>query len=482
MNVIVICCDTLRYDYLGCNGNTWVRTPHIDRLAAQSVVFDNAWIGSYPTIPHRLECLTGQRGHPFQPWIPLPWEAVTLPQLLGRHGYVTMLVNTTPHLINHGFGYDRPFHAWHMIRGQEVDRYRTDPLHGYTFPCSLEKARGPFLMAQYYRNHIDRRSESDYGLPQVMGAAAKWLERNLEHERLFLWLDVFDVHEPWDPPHWYVDLYDPGYQGEEIVYPKRGPCDDYSEAEQQHIRALYAANITMFDRWLGTLLEAIEALGLAEDTALVFTSDHGQHMGDHRSFYCKSSYLYHEMARWVLMVRLPGEQGAGTRVCDALAQPVDLLPTVLEWAGIKPLSGAQGHSLRPSLRGQAARLRELAFSGSSLPWPNQRPISVTDGRWMFLHTGDRSNWELYDMRADLEQQQNLAQVHPDKVMQMHQSVLAYLRKQGTPEVCVRAFEEARPGGPRPELDDDIRAERARFPSVFVRENYTPFEYDASNVP
>jgi arylsulfatase A-like enzyme len=205
-------------------------------------------------------------------------------------------------------------------------------------------------------------------------------------------------------------------------------------------------------------------------------------MGDHRSFYCKSSYLYHEMARWVLMVRLPGGQGAGARVGDALAQPVDLLPTVLEWAGIELLPGAQGRSLGPSLRGQAARLRELAFSGSSLPWPNLRPISVTDGRWMFLDTGDSQSWELYDMRADPEQQQDLAQVHPDKAMQMHQAVLAYLWEQGAPEVCVRAFEEARLGGPRPELDDDIRAERARFPSVFVRENYTPFEHNASNVP
>ena len=134
MHVIVIVCDNLRYDYLGCNGNTWVRTPNIDHLASQSVVFDSAWVGSYATIPCRLELLTGQRGHPFQPWIPLPWEAVTLPQILGQHGYVTMLINTTPHLINHGFGFDRPFHAWQMIRGQEVDRYRTDPLIDFELP------------------------------------------------------------------------------------------------------------------------------------------------------------------------------------------------------------------------------------------------------------------------------------------------------------------------------------------------------------
>jgi arylsulfatase A-like enzyme len=434
MNVIVICCDTLRYDYLGCNGSTWVRTPNLDRLAAQSVAFDNAWIGSYPTIPHRLECLTGQRGEPFQPWIPLPWEAVTLPGILGRHGYA--------------------------------------------FPFSLDKARAPFLMAQYYRNHIDRRTEADYGIPQVMGAAAEWLERNLGHEQTFLWLDVFDVHEPWDPPRGYIDMYDPGYEGEEIVYPKRGPCDDFSAAEQQHIRALYAANITMFDRWLGLLLDQIEVLGLAEDTMLVFMSDHGQHMGDHRSFFCKSQYLYHEMAHWVLMMRLPGGEGAGTRVRGTLAQPIDLLPTVLDRAGIAVPEGAEGVSLLPCARGESLRPRDAAFSGSSLPWPDARPVSLTDGRWAFLDTGDPQEWELYDMDADPEQQHNLAGEHPDRVARMHRAVIDYLRARGTPEVCVQAFEEARPGGARPELLDALRAEQARFPQVFVRENYVPFEWEA----
>jgi arylsulfatase A-like enzyme len=122
------------------------------------------------------------------------------------------------------------------------------------------------------------------------------------------------------------------------------------------------------------------------------------------------------------------------RIRDALVQPVDLLPTVLEWAGITVPAGTQGHSLRPCLHGQAARLRDLAFSGSSLPWPNQRPISVTDGQWMFLDTGDAQSWELYDIRVDPEQQQDLARVRPDRAAQMHRAVLDYLRERGTPEV------------------------------------------------
>jgi arylsulfatase A-like enzyme len=486
MNIVVVCCDTLRYDYLGCSGSQWVRTPNIDRLAAQSVVFDNAWIGSYPTIPHRLECLTGQRGEPFQPWIPLPWDVETLPQLLARQGYVTMLMNTTPHLINHGFGYDRPFHAWQMFRGQEVDRYRTDPVDESIFPFALSKARAPYLMAQYYRNQLGRRDEGDYSMAQIMQGAAQWLARNqpargLRHEKLFLWLDVFDVHEPWDPPAVYVEPYDPGYTGEEITFPKRGPCTEYTESERNHIRAMYAGSITFFDRWLGYLLDSIEAVGLADDTAILFMSDHGQHMGDHNDLFCKSYHLYHEMGRWVLMLKLPHGEGAGSRVAEALAQPVDLLPTLLDIAGAPPIE-TEGRSLRPLWQGMAWQGRELAFSGSALAWPLTMPVAVTDGRWSLIDTGDTSAMELFDLQADPVQQRNLAAAEPAQVQRLHAAVIDYLRGRHAPETIVQAFAEARPGGPRPELEAALLTLRARYPNVFVPENYVPFHHGQGNLP
>jgi arylsulfatase A-like enzyme len=397
-----------------------------------------------------------------------------------------MLINTTPHLINHGFGFDRPFHAWQMIRGQEVDRYRTDPIDPKVFPFAMEKARAPFLLAQYYRNWKDRRKESDYSTPQVMDAALTWLERNqptagIGHEKLFLWLDIFDVHEPWDPPRWYVDLYDAGYVGEEIVYPKRGPCSDFTETERHHIRALYAANITMFDRWLGYFLDGLEALGMTDRTALFFTSDHGQHMGDHRDYFCKSNVLYQEMARWVLMVRLPGRYQEGLRLVTPLAQPVDLLPTILDLVGVASPAWAEGCSLRGLWEGESFVPRDMAFSGTALPWPNTAPVSATDGRWSFLDAGDREAFELYDLMEDPEQTVNLVERLPRQASRWHDAVLAYLRERQAPLVCYYAFEEARPGGPRTELDLEFAAERRRFPNVFVPENYTPFPFgdDAS---
>ena len=128
MNIIVVVADTLRYDYVGANGNDWIHTPNIDKLAARSWVFDHCYSASYPTIPHRIDALTGKYGGPFHPWRPLPFDVLTFPQVLAQAGYRTQLINDTPHLINGGHNFDWPFHAWSFIRGAEVDRPWTDSL------------------------------------------------------------------------------------------------------------------------------------------------------------------------------------------------------------------------------------------------------------------------------------------------------------------------------------------------------------------
>ena len=128
MNFVFICIDTLRYDHLSCNGNDWIKTPNLDAFASEAIVFDNAYAGSFPTIPHRTDVFTGRFGEPLHPWLPLGFEAVTLPAILGQAGWATYLVFDTPHLINGGHGFDYPFHGWHFERGNEVDQHVIDDL------------------------------------------------------------------------------------------------------------------------------------------------------------------------------------------------------------------------------------------------------------------------------------------------------------------------------------------------------------------
>src|SRR5256886_11964355 len=113
--------DTFRRDHLGAYGNSTIRTPHLDRLAASSIVFDHHRISSFPTMPARADFLTGRFSFPFMGWEPLPAELDTLPAMLSRSGYLTMGVVDTPFFIRDGFGYDRGFDDFIWVRGQGDD-------------------------------------------------------------------------------------------------------------------------------------------------------------------------------------------------------------------------------------------------------------------------------------------------------------------------------------------------------------------------
>ena len=282
MNIILIVSDTFRHDYLGCYGNEWIRTPNLDGFAKKATVFDRAYAASFPTVPHRHDLYTGRYTFTYSDWAPLPMNEMVLSQALRQAGCVTQLIVDTPHILKDRFNYDRGFDGWLWIRGQENDRYMTTPKE-VKLPCEPSKLRKRGVTTtQHLRNVSSRCSESDHFVAQTMTAATKWLELNYnQHDKFFLHVDTFDPHEPWDPPRWYVDMYDPGYDGEEVVYPVYGPSHYLTEDELNHCRALYAGEVTMVDRWVGMLLRQVEDLGLLEDTAIVFTSDHGFYLGEH---------------------------------------------------------------------------------------------------------------------------------------------------------------------------------------------------------
>jgi len=394
MNIILIMSDTFRRDHLGCYGNQWIHMPNIDELAKESVVFDRAYAASFPTVPNRRDVVTGRFTFTYSDWGPLPPEEVVLPDVLRKAGYVTMLIADTPHILKDGYHFDRGFDGWIWIRGQENDRYITDPID-HKFPCSPSKLRSPHTtVEQYLRNVSQRRYESDYFVAQTMIEAAKWLEHNKKHEKFFLYIDTFDPHEPWDPPKWYVDLYDPGYQGEEVIYPAYGPCHYLTQEELRHVRALYAGEVTMVDHWVGFILKRIKELGLWDNTTIIFTSDHGFYHGEHgligKSIITSSAQglapLYNEVAHIPLMIRVPGLKPDR---CGALVQPPDLMPTILGLADAKIPETVQGMSLLPSLREDETPRRDLAVTSPSIingPIAGQR-ISVITKEWFFVYCG-----------------------------------------------------------------------------------------------
>ena len=428
MNVILVISDTFRYDNLSCYGATPVKTPRLDDFAKQAFIFDNAYIGSFPTIPNRLDIMSGRFSCIDHHWCPLPKETVTLQQILSASGLATQMVVDNPHLVEMGFNYERGFDAWEWVRGQETDLWKISP-RKVKLPADPAKLRSPdSILSNHLRNTAWWTSEEDRFVARSMRTACQWLEENQDLDQFFLYVDTFDPHEPWDAPQKYVDFYDPDYQGEEVNYPIYGFWREFlTEEELNHTRALYMAEATLVDHWFGILLDKINQLGLTEDTAVIFTSDHGFLFGEHEIIgkslirddiaTFEAIPLYDQIRRIPLLVSLPGQTGA--QHIPALVQAPDLMPTILEMAGLiatesmggqsrtqalqcgvfytedwefKP-EAIHGKSLMPLMRGETEGLRDIAVSSHTLihPTPVMAKCSVvTEDGWCLHYAGKYS--------------------------------------------------------------------------------------------
>lgn len=488
MNVIVIMNDTLRRDHVGVygvpapwqrlgrpEGEPFVHTPSLDRLASQSAVFDRFYVSSYPTIPCRTDLLTGKYSFPHRPWQPLDPGDVVLAEIVRRAGYLPALFFDTPALGNDDANFTRGFAGWEWIRGQHADRWNVDPIDP-PLPAAPYKLKGTPQTKLYLRNAASRVYERDWMCARTLTAAMDWLERNRDRGRpggapgFVLYLDMWDPHEPFDAPAFDLARYaDPGFDGDQVIYPQYGRPDYLSPEEHNHVRALYASLVTLADRWIGHLLDKLDVVRLAENTLVVFLTDHGHLFGEH-DLQGKPGgalgRLYEPTVRIPLMIRHPGGIGAGERI-GALTQHVDLLPTILEFLGVEPPDGLDGRSLWPLIKGEVPRIRDHAFSGR---YPNElaavlgqgrnraaqvavfdgaaglgtasrlvEPLTVTTEEWALVCSPRGRASELYHLPDDPRQERNVIADHPDIAREMHATLLQFLEAQGAQEARIAPF-------------------------------------------
>ena len=441
MNFVIIMNDTLRPDHLSAYGNDCCHTPSFGKFAETAAVFDKCYVGSFATIPNRTDLFTGRFGEPIHPWLPLSYNEISLPEIMRENGYVTQLICDTPHMINGGHNFDWPFNGWEFIRGNEVDRYGmdSDPVElPFRDASKVSKQAVNKSLCQQRRNVRGRRTESDWVTYKTFQSAADWLERNIGHEKFFLWIDGFDPHEPTEAPRQYVDLYDPGYEGD--VYLSHIPDPGkLTEAEISNIKARFAGSVTFVDRCVGMVFDALDRLGLAEDTCVVCLSDHGTHLNEHGAILSKKC-MYTEVAETVHIIRAPGGLSAGKHFND-LVQPADLAPTLLDLAGIEIPDVMQGGSYLPLLKGEPCDARDVAISASA---PNATQgtaiITARDQRWQLLDQPDPAKRVLYDLDEDAAQTRDVAADHPDVVERLHEAVVEFLKTHDAQEQIVRWFE------------------------------------------
>ena len=470
MNVIFIMNDSYRRDHLGCYGNQDIKTPSLDKFAEHAAVFDQYYIGSYPTVPNRWDLSTGRFGFPFRGWQPLSPTDVTWAQILSSKGVHTQIIWDTPMLAMHNYDYTRGFNGISFVRSQKGDPWISDPNITIQLPAQPHKIRAIGAGATggligYMKNHYYRRYEREFCVGRTFTESMDWLETNHNQDPFFLYIDMWDPHEPFDCPWYDYQLYaDPDYDGGQMTYPEYGRQTYMTEAEKRNVKALYAGNCTMVDRWVGQFMDTCEKLGLLENTLIIWNTDHGHLFGDHDlqgKPGAELGKLYETTTRIPLLVHHPEGLGAGKRV-NGVVQPPDILPSMLEFLDMPVPDSVQGKSFWPLVTGEKDKIHDYAFSSRFPPtagdasyvavegavfdgWVGSgrivEPSTVTDDEWTYLCAVEGMPSELYNIKEDPDQENNVITQYPDVAQRMRKAWLEFLESHDAPEARTQPFVE-----------------------------------------
>ncbi len=422
-NVLFLIADDLN-NLFGCYGDPLAKTPNVDRLAARGVLFERAYC-AYPLCgPSRNSLLTGlhpnstgilENSQIFRQTIP---SHVSLPQAFRRSGYFAARIGklyhyNVPNSIGTN-GHDDPG-SWELESNPAgVDRLEEQPRIFSLTPGSFGASLSWYASPRADQHHTDGLNAED----------AEWvLERcaRRKDRPFFLAVGFFRPHTPYVAPKAYFDLYPekdmPVVQGvkeDQADVPPAGLAsykkdeDKLTDDLRRQCLQAYRASISFMDAQVGRVVAALDRLGLADDTVIVFTSDHGYHVGEHGLWQKRS--LFEECARVPLLIVAPGAAKPGT-VARSPVSHVDLYPTLAELCGVKAPANLQGQSLVPMLNDASTAGRGWAVTQVSRGGKGSRffGYSLRTPRWRYTEWDEgRKGRELYDHDADPREITNLA--------------------------------------------------------------------------
>jgi len=422
-NLVLVTVDTLRADHLGAYGYVRDTSPEIDGLARDGVRFDRAVVQWPKTTPSLASLHTGvypsTSGVTRHTQQAVPARYATLAERLAEAGYATAAVVTNGNLAS-AYGFDQGF-------GSYVETWRAE--------TADDPERGA----------------------HVTDAALGWLEARSDDRPFFLWVHYVDPHAFYEPPAPFDGMfvgdahYDPSLRAplkpraaEDIGgIPSRALLGNQDEVA--YYVAQYDAEIRYADQEIGRLLRRLRSDDLGPRTAIVFSADHGESLGEHDYYFEHGRLPYDDCVRVPLIVRLPGGTGGG-RIIAAPVQVLDLLPTLLGLAGVPVPAEAEGRSLQPLLAdGSDPGRSPQAFTESGYTDAWQR--AVRDERWKLVWMPDPEDralvdgaeWSLYDLAADAGETKNVASEHPTEVGRLRSVLETWMRRpQAAPVTAARA--------------------------------------------
>lgn len=439
-NIILIMTDQQRSDTINALGAPWMQTPVLDGLAREGIAFDNCYVTSPVCVGSRASLFTGMYPHAtgvftnFHPWQPtwVPWLADA-----GYHCVNIGKMHINPYDAKGGFHqrffvenkdrplfleeharalydeWDKALHARKLQKPSRYTRFSRDP-DGY------RNALGAFAW------HLDADMHSDVFIGEH---AAWWLAERKSKSPLFLQIGFPGPHPPYDPLPGFLDAYQdvdiPVPQPTEAELAAQPPAhavlrnnmirNNYdsvawkerpSAEDLLRIRRHYAANVSMIDFQVGQIMKALDDGGYLDNALVIFTSDHGDALGDHGHIQKWTMYDCSVKVPLILWSR----DLAGGRRNDSLVQLMDIAPTILETAGLTPPASFEARSLWPIMKGDAGQVRTEVYSELArdhIQTGAEYMVMRRDARWKLVYYLGESAGELYDLQEDPGELSNL---------------------------------------------------------------------------
>ncbi|MCK9862151.1 sulfatase-like hydrolase/transferase [Paenibacillus sp. ATY16] len=437
-NVLFIMDDQHRFDYLGSMGASFVRTPNLDRLAEKGVRFTNGFTNAPLCVPARIALATGlqparlglvDNSHVLDPQLP------TLYQRFRDNGYRVHCVGKLD--LNKSNHYNGRY-------GDRPDAYRW----GFTHPEQCEgKAHagssrtpiGPYtnyleelnLLQSFYEDYRNRDKKQSYenwyrdsALPTeafedcyIGRRAAEWIETVPDDYPWFSFVSFVGPHAPFDPPTQYADRYrfepmppaafDSAVESSKPEWIRRRQEKNITEEQITASRRQYCAAVEVIDDQIGLILDALKKRGMEDNTYIIFTSDHGEMLGDHRLY--NKNLPYEPSIHIPLLAAGPGIQGG--RVSDALIELIDLNPTVSDLAGLSTPKGLDAISFSGLLKGETNEHRSFIMSTG-------KQFQCLRDKQFKLIQHVNGLIELFDLENDPQEFCNVASVHHERTAKM----------------------------------------------------------------
>nr|WP_318683835.1 sulfatase [uncultured Acetatifactor sp.] len=377
MKAIMLMFDSLNRHYLPNYGCDWTVMPNFCRLAQRTLTFDNFYAGSLPCMPARRELHTGRYNFLHSSWSPLqPYDDSVIQRLKEKGVYTHVTTDHFHYWEAGGSCYLTKFDSYEMHRGQQGDPW-IGQVPWPEFPETLCRRQNGQNWRHDWINRAFLKTEAQMPQTRTMDSGLDFIERNAKYDDWYLQIEIFDPHEPFYTQENYKKLYPHDYHGKNLDWPDYGK-NEYGPEATRHVRYEYAALLSMCDHNLGRLLDKMDQLDMWRDTMLIVNTDHGFMLGEKEWMGKNIQPMYQEIVHLPFFLYDPRCPDAKGERREALAQTVDIVPTLAEFFQAELPECMDGRSLTPVIRTDEA-IRDAALFGVF-----GGHVNITDGRYVYM--------------------------------------------------------------------------------------------------